>query len=123
MPTAVAVDAAFLLSRFTAAVALPRALPIAEFAPLSHMLMNGFFLVQGFFILIAFRTGQSISCEAFSMHAARTYPLEQAPLRVLSKLYRVGISDYALIRKGVGTALAPWRSLHITSRSFESVVR
>jgi hypothetical protein len=48
----VAVDAAFLLSRFAAAVAWPRALPIAEFAPLSHMLMNGFFLVQGFFILV-----------------------------------------------------------------------
>jgi hypothetical protein len=48
----VAVDAAFLLSRFAAAVAWPRALPIAEFAPLSHMLINGFFLVQGFFILV-----------------------------------------------------------------------
>ena len=52
VPTVAAVDEAFLISRFAAAVPWPRALPIAEFAPLSHMLMNGFFLVQGFFILI-----------------------------------------------------------------------
>jgi len=53
VPTVVPVDAAFLISRFAAAVAWPRALPIAELAPLSHMLMNGFFFVQGFFILIS----------------------------------------------------------------------
>ena len=36
--------------RLLAATARPRAEPAIEFAPLSHMLMNGFFLVQGFFM-------------------------------------------------------------------------
>lgn len=53
VPAVVTVDAAFLLSRFAAAVAWQRALPSAELAPLSHMLMKGFSLVQGFFILIS----------------------------------------------------------------------
>ena len=51
-PAVAPVDAAFLTSRFAAAVACPRDLPSAELAPESHMLMKGFFLVQGFFILI-----------------------------------------------------------------------
>lgn len=41
---------AALVSRWAAAVAWPRARPITAFAPDSHMLMNGFFLVQGFFM-------------------------------------------------------------------------
>lgn len=32
------------------ALARPRTEPATAFAPLSHMLMSGFFLVQGFFI-------------------------------------------------------------------------
>lgn len=38
--------------RFDSAVARPRAEPMAAFAPLSHVLMNGFFLVQGFFMAL-----------------------------------------------------------------------
>jgi hypothetical protein len=36
--------------RFAWAAAWPRAEPSTAFAPLSHMLRNGFFLTQGFFI-------------------------------------------------------------------------
>ena len=36
--------------RFAAAVARPLAEPATAFAPLNHMLRNGFFLVHGFFI-------------------------------------------------------------------------
>ena len=54
---AVTAAAALLVSRFTAAVACPRALPINLLAPLSHMLMNGFFVVQGFFMWIT-RSGR-----------------------------------------------------------------
>lgn len=34
--------------RFASATTLPRAELATEFAPLSHMLMNGFFFSQGF---------------------------------------------------------------------------
>ena len=44
---AVTAALALLASRFTAALAGARALPITLFAPLSHMLMNGFFFSQG----------------------------------------------------------------------------
>jgi hypothetical protein len=37
-------------SRLIAAAACPRAAPVTLFAPLSHMLMNGFFLSHRFFI-------------------------------------------------------------------------
>jgi len=70
-PAVVAVDGALLTSRFAAAVAWPRALPIAELAPLSHMLMNGFFLVQGFFIGITISgLVRSLLAELVSMRAA-----------------------------------------------------
>ena len=36
--------------RFACPTAWPRSEPAAALAPLSHMLMNGFFLIQGFFI-------------------------------------------------------------------------
>jgi len=49
-PSVVAVCAALFASRLTAAVVWPRAWPITVLAALSHMLMNGFFLVHGFFI-------------------------------------------------------------------------
>ena len=45
--TVVTAALALLASRFTAALACARALPITLFAPLSHMLMNGFFFSQG----------------------------------------------------------------------------
>jgi hypothetical protein len=38
-------------SRFAAAVACARADPATAFAPLSHMLKNGFFFNQGFFMI------------------------------------------------------------------------
>jgi len=41
------IDAAW---RWAAALAWPRAAFNTEFAPLSHMLMNGFFASHGFFI-------------------------------------------------------------------------
>lgn len=37
--------------RFASAVARPLAAPATAFAPLSHILRKGFFLVQGFFIM------------------------------------------------------------------------
>ena len=40
-------------SRLIAVAAWPRAAPAALWAPLSHMLMNGFFLSQGFFREVA----------------------------------------------------------------------
>ena len=58
VPAAVALRVAFVASRFTAAVAWPRAAPAALFAPLSYRLMNGFFVVQGFFI-VAFRRAEA----------------------------------------------------------------
>jgi hypothetical protein len=40
-----------VVPRFAAAVAWPLAEPAIAFAPLSHMLRKGFFLVHGFFML------------------------------------------------------------------------
>ena len=48
VPTVVAVDEAFLIARVAAVFARPRALPSAEFAPLSHVLMSGFSWSKGF---------------------------------------------------------------------------
>jgi hypothetical protein len=47
----VALREAFVASRRTAADAWLRAAPPTAFALLSHMLRNGFFLIQGFFML------------------------------------------------------------------------
>ncbi|WP_159462867.1 hypothetical protein [Caballeronia telluris] len=47
-PLLTAVDAC----RFAAAFACPRAEPATAFAPLSHMLINGFFFVHGFFMTV-----------------------------------------------------------------------
>lgn len=43
-----ALVAAALIWRLASAVAWPRIVPANRFAPLSHMLMNGFFFNQGF---------------------------------------------------------------------------
>ena len=44
----VAVRVMALSCRFTSALACPRTEPKRALAPLSHMLKNGFFLIQGF---------------------------------------------------------------------------
>jgi hypothetical protein len=48
LPCLTAVDAC----RYAAALACPRADPATAFAPLSHMLINGFFFVHGFFMAV-----------------------------------------------------------------------
>ena len=49
----VAFAIAVAVCRLACAVAWPRIEPAAEFAPLSHMLMNGFFFSQGLLISFA----------------------------------------------------------------------